>query len=435
MRSLRRGPDLVAAMVVAALLAFGGRFSRRAALRGVFSAALAGLVARSLGSDRSPDAARAARVAALATGIGVESPPWGRAVAAGGGVAGVVADRSPRVDAAVLGTAVGAATALATLRWWPIASREPAEVRRPRGSEVVPVGADGEGLAIVVNPDAGPALSGNPADALREALPAASVIELTEGDDVVELAREAAKNTRVLGACGGDGTLNAVAGVALDLGLPFFAAPGGTLNHFARDVGLASLEDAIEALQSGRLAEIDVGVLADRTFLNTASFGAYPELVDEREQLESRIGKWPALAWSLVDVLRDASPCRVDLDGVRHDVWMVFVGNCSYQPAGFAPSWRDRLDDGLLDVRLVDARHPWARTRLVLAVLTGTLARTRVYEQRLVRRLEVRSHDGEFRLATDGETFDGAERFSIEKTPRRLQLVVAVADEDEDRVP
>ncbi|HEX5613674.1 MAG TPA: diacylglycerol kinase family protein [Acidimicrobiia bacterium] len=441
MPTRRRSRDIVATIVIAALLAFGGRFGRRAALRGVLSALLAGLVARVLGSDRT-HARWTARHAAFATGVGLESPGWGRVLAAGSGAAGIVARRPDRGDRrgptdALVGTAVGTSIALVSRRWWPVASREPAAVRRPRGSDVVPVGADGEGLAVVVNPGAGPALSGNPAPALREALPAADIIELGDGDDVIELARAAAASARVLGACGGDGTLNAVASVALDHGLPFLAVPGGTLNHFARDIGLATVDDAIAAVRTGRVAEIDVGVLADRRFLNTASFGAYPELVDARERLESRIGKWPALAWSLVHVLRHASPCRVDLDGVRHDVWMVFIGNCAYEPAGFAPSWRERLDDGQLDLRLVDARHPWARTRLVAAVLTGTLARSRVHEQRLVRRMDVTSHDGALRLATDGETFTGAAQFSIEKDPRRLRLVVAAGDDDEDgeRVP
>ncbi|WP_405483917.1 hypothetical protein [Streptomyces sp. NBC_00009] len=37
-----------------------------------------------------------------------------------------------------------------------------------------------------------------------------------------------------------------------------------------------------------------------------------------------------------------------------------------------APTYRTQLDDGLLDIRAVEASTPLARTRLLFAVLTGT---------------------------------------------------------------
>jgi diacylglycerol kinase family enzyme len=165
----------------------------------------------------------------------------------------------------------------------------------------------------------------------------------------------------------------------------------------------------------------------DRVFLNTASFGGYTEVVDAREQLEGRIGKWPALAIALTRVLRRIEPLPVEIDGRRRDVWLVFVGNCRYSPDGFGPSWRDKLDDGLLDVRLVDGKHPWARTRLVLAVLTGQLARCAPYEEWTCERLEVRSLDGPLRVALDGEVFDAGRSAVVEKRPRALTVCVPPA--------
>ena len=83
---------------------------------------------------------------------------------------------------------------------------------------------------------------------------------------------------------------------------------------------------------------------------------------------------------ALARVLRHGEPLEVEIDGERQ-VWIVFVGNCRYLPEGMAPTWRERLDDGLLDVRVVDASHPFCRTRLVVAALTGTLRRSRVFER------------------------------------------------------
>ena len=104
----------------------------------------------------------------------------------------------------------------------------------------------------------------------------------------------------------------------------------------------------------------------------------------------------------MVEVLGAAESLELEIDGEQRRLWLLFGGNGRYHPDGFAPSWRERLDDGRIDVRLVDASAPLARTRLVAAVLSGRLGRCRVYEERLVDSLRLRLPDGQ-RLARDGE--------------------------------
>jgi hypothetical protein len=119
----------------------------------------------------------------------------------------------------------------------------------------------------------------------------------------------------------------------------------------------------------------------------------------------------------------------VEMDGNPRRIWMIFIGNCRYRPSGFAPSWRERLDDGMLDVRTVDADEPWSRTRLIFALLSGRLGRCRVYHQRLVERIEFRSPDGRpIRLARDGETFHGSPEFVATKLPSPLPIYVPRAE-------
>jgi undecaprenyl-diphosphatase len=284
---------------------------------------------------------------------------------------------------------------------------------------------DGKGLTVIVNAEAGSALNGGAGGPLRERLPRARVVETDEGADLPDvLAAEADDGIDALGIVGGDGSVNTAAQAALDLGVPLVVVPSGTLNHLARDLGLDGVDDAVAAIARGDVVEIDVGRLDGRPFLNTAAFGAYPDLVDARERIEDRIGKWPAFVLALVRVARRAEPCDVELDGRRRRVWMVFVGNCCYHPSGFAPSWRERLDDGRLDVRVVDASRRLARTRLLFAALSGRLGRSRVYEQSLVRHLEVRSCEGPLRVALDGETLDASPEFVVDKAPERLRVFV-----------
>ncbi len=121
--------------------------------------------------------------------------------------------------------------------------------------------------------------------------------------------------------------------------------------------------------------------------------------------------------------MRRDEPIEVDVDGRRRRVWLLYVGNGRHAAEGVAPARRRQLDDGLLDVRLVHAEKPLARTRLILSMLTGRLGRCAVYERRLASEVHVRSANGPLRLATDGESWDGAEEFVVRKRKRALLLL------------
>ncbi len=310
---------------------------------------------------------------------------------------------------------VGAGTVAGTVAWRMRRARATERLAEPGppGEPVPqPPRPTGEGVSVVVNPDAGPALSSDPTDELRAALPDAELVALGEDDDLAELFRSRAEaGAEVLGMAGGDGSVNCAAQVADERDLPLVVAPAGTLNHLARDLGVQSVDDTVRAVQEGRAVRMRLGEIDGRPFLNTASFGGYVKMVDARERYERYLGKWPAAVVALAEVLRTSEPVEVELDGRRRRLWLVFVGNGAYEPKGFVPSRRPRVDDDRLDVRLVDGTSPWSRTKLLVAVLTGRLLHTPTYEEFRTDRLEVRSLEGPLRLAVDGETFDGSERF------------------------
>ena len=297
---------------------------------------------------------------------------------------------------------------------------------------------DGAGVRLAVNPQSGPAWRTNPDDDLRAALPAADIRELAADDDLVAILGEGIDDTVVaVGAAGGDGTLSAAATVALAHDRVLVAVPSGTFNHLARDLGLDEPDDAVAAVRAGTVVHMDVGVVdADgqrRTFLNTLSFGGYTQVVDARERLQPRLGKWLALAIALGRELPRMEPLVLELNGRRQRVWLGWIGNGQYAPEGFAPSWRERLDDGLLDVRLVLGERRWARTRLVAEVLAGRLMRCPVYREERVESVTIVAPDGPLRLAVDGETFDGGSRVEVSKQRRALAVAVPPADRAQRR--
>jgi undecaprenyl-diphosphatase len=282
----------------------------------------------------------------------------------------------------------------------------------------------------VVNPSSGPAWTGSPAEALREGLPGADIVELGPDDDLTE--RLAGDDLLAVGAAGGDGTLSAVAAIAADRDVPFVAVPAGTLNHLARDLGLDTVDDTIAAVRAGTVTHMDLGVAGERTFVNTLSMGGYTQIVDARERFEGRVGKWPALLLALLTELPGMEPMRLEVDGRPLRVWLAWIGNGRYEPEGFGPRWREQLDDGLLDIRIVHGARPYSRLRFAVDVLTGRLESCPVYEERTAERVSIRCSDGPLRLAADGETLDGPADLLVTKRRRALQVAVPPYDREDE---
>jgi len=173
---------------------------------------------------------------------------------------------------------------------------------------------------------------------------------LEEDDDLVDLAREA--DAEVVGMAGGDGSLGAVAQVAVERDLPFVCIPWGTRNHFANDVGLDTDDPlaSLTAFRDGVERRVDLGRVGDRIFLNNVSLGVYARLVHRRERRRQRgetFARLRALAISLKDRRRSE---RFVVDGQPLRASVVLVANNEYRLDLFSIGERDRVDEGTLAI-------------------------------------------------------------------------------------
>jgi diacylglycerol kinase family enzyme len=174
---------------------------------------------------------------------------------------------------------------------------------------------------------------------------------LEEGEDAAELARSA--NAEALGIAGGDGSLAAVAAVALERDLPFVCVPYGTRNHFARDLGL-DRADPIAALASfgGRERRIDVGRAGDRLFLNNVSLGLYARLVHRREHHRRRRQALARLR-ALLILVAHRQPLGITIDGRPEETRLVLIANNAYVFEPPSIGARETLDAGVLHLYVV----------------------------------------------------------------------------------
>jgi undecaprenyl-diphosphatase len=126
-------------------------------------------------------------------------------------------------------------------------------------------------------------------------------------------------------------------------------------------------------------------------------------------------------------------PLCVEIDGEERRVWLAWIGNGRYQPTGFGPAWREDLDDGLLDVRIVNGVRKYSRSRFAFDVLTGRLSRCPVYEEHQVQSILIKSREGPLRLAADGETYDGPVELEVAKRRQALRVAVPPAPPEEEQ--
>lgn len=273
-------------------------------------------------------------------------------------------------------------------------------------------------VPVIVNRKAGQAAL---ADAVRQALPDARWLE---GEDPRELARRALyERPPVVVAAGGDGTVSAVADVVRGSGSALGILPVGTMNHFARDLGIPlDPSEAARAIARGKTALVDVGEVNGRCFVNNASLGLYPGIVRERERQQRRLrrSKRAAMLWATLAALH--RPPELDLllelDGKlqRCAAPFVFIGNNEYAVEGFEIGTRERLDAGSLNIYTTRRCGAGGLIKLALHAMFGRLRQADDFMHTTVRSLRVESRRPRLLVATDGE-------LSLMETPLEFRLL------------
>ena len=252
-------------------------------------------------------------------------------------------------------------------------------------------------------------------ETVEQALRAAGIegpVELVEGRRIAERAQAfAEQGAKSIIVGGGDGSVSAaaqpLAGSSAVLGI----LPLGTLNHFARDLGIPpELEKAAELIANGRTRAVDVAEVNGRVFVNNSAIGLYPLMVVDRESQQHRLGRSKRLAM-LVASLRtlgrfhDQRLTLTSGDGRSAiDTPLLFVGNNDYRLALPAAGQRDSLDDGKLCVLVMRKKGVPGFLAATLRALVGLTREDDMVRMDAVSELRVDSRRTQLTLSIDGET-------------------------------
>jgi YegS/Rv2252/BmrU family lipid kinase len=267
---------------------------------------------------------------------------------------------------------------------------------------------------LILNPRAG---QGRHVEASRHVLDIlrlhgwdATLVEASASPSLAQAARSALMaGADIIIAAGGDGTVSTVAAVLAGASAALGILPAGTLNHFARDLGIPLLvEDAAEVLLQSHIRRIDIGEVNGMHFINNSSLGLYPGIVRYREA-RRRTGSSRLLAFFAACLLafRRYRFLKLDLevDGVilRRKSPFLLVANNRYEVQGLRLGRRTLLDEGALAIYLSDRTGRLGLLRVAISALLRRLRPGHDFAVLQAQRVTVKTHRKYIRVALDGE--------------------------------
>jgi len=283
------------------------------------------------------------------------------------------------------------------------------------------------GPIVLVNPGSG--VKETPIAEVTEAFGDLAEVRAMTGQDLaVDVARAVDAGAEWVGVAGGDGSLRIAAPVLAAAQRPLLCVPCGTRNHFAKDIGLDTIEAAVAAAKAGASTrKVDLAWVGEECFLNTCNLGMYTAIVKERVRQK---GKLPKRVADGIGIVREATRghrLRLMLEGRPVTTWAVFIGNSRYGE-NVGDLGRDHLDDGLLDVRIILANQRVARLRLFGALLGGRLHRTPVMDQICAPTLQVETPGcNAMDVAVDGDVYRLPTPLHL-RVDRRALIVLTAPD-------
>ncbi|WP_169449632.1 diacylglycerol/lipid kinase family protein [Maritalea myrionectae] len=263
-------------------------------------------------------------------------------------------------------------------------------------------------------------------------------IEIVAGDQLIETLESIAENSKceVLLAGGGDGTISAAAQYCWQSNKSLGVIPAGTMNLFARSLGLPlNLEDAIDALATGKQEKVDVATANGQLFLHQLSVGLHPKIVKLRDKQEHQsrfqkiFGSIKAALTTFSTPLHYTIDLSLDGQEQQEKLSLITVSNNKYG-RGHMP-YADFPQAGELGVYSARPLPTQANLKLASDLLLGTWDTNPDLQERTARNVSIRFANSKKTpdITIDGELVSGEKRYDIEIQPKALRVLAPTEPE------
>lgn len=213
------------------------------------------------------------------------------------------------------------------------------------------------------------------------------------------------KPKQIIVVIGGDGTVSAVAGLVTGTSAILAPLPGGTLNHFTKDLGIAQdINEAIAHLKKAKQQKIDIAQVNNIPFINNSSIGLYPSSLQVRESTENKVGKWPAAIFGILRAIAKYKTYTITLNKQTFTTPFIFVGNNPYKISDFGISNRTSLKNHTLSVYIAKTHTRQGLVIIFLNALVGRLHNIEQFDSLLTKEITIKTHHHKkIHVSHDGE--------------------------------
>ena len=257
----------------------------------------------------------------------------------------------------------------------------------------------------------------------------ATVRPTTKAGDAHAFARDAAdRGCDLVVAWGGDGTINEAASALVHTGVPLAIVPAGSGNGLASDL-LVPFEPraALIIAASGRTQTIDAGRVDEHLFFNIAGVGIDAVIAARFNQRGIRKrGFLGYIQLSSMELWRYRGlqyALHFDNERVEHQAMLVAFANGRQYGNRLLIAPGARLDDGLLEVVVVERLSLVSIAWRLPSLFRGTLQPGRGVSMRAARQLRVEARDA-IPFHVDGEPRLGGHSLRVEAVPGALAVRV-----------
>jgi len=290
-------------------------------------------------------------------------------------------------------------------------------------------------IAIITNKSSGTVPSEEKQQLIQDAFKECNVqfelfiLDSSEVEKKVKQLMES--NIDAIVAAGGDGTVSLLAGLLAGSKTMLGVLPLGTLNHFAKDVGIPQdIKEAAEIITKGNIKKIDIAEVNGRKFINNSSIGLYPHIVKKRDkdQKINNRNKWVAMFFAAIETLKKHPTFNVTISSkgtsVNLSTYFVLIGNNKYKMEFFNPGIRDRLDEGLLTLCITRCKTRWCMIRLSFKAIFNMLDNENDFEMYFVDEVTLNTGKKNLAVSMDGEVVNMNSPLKYKILPKQLSVIV-----------
>ncbi|CCV04985.1 Diacylglycerol kinase catalytic region [Mesorhizobium metallidurans STM 2683] len=273
-------------------------------------------------------------------------------------------------------------------------------------------------------------------DQMRRTLEAAghSVgIDIVAGKDIVATLDSVAskRGVDIVLAGGGDGTISAAAARLMGRKKALAILPAGTMNLFARGLGIPqTLDAAVKSFADGEVIAVDVATANGKPFVHQFSIGLHARMVQLRQNMEfgSRLGKMQASARAAWATIKNPSAMKVTLaigeaEIVTRTTGIGVTNNLFGE--GHLP-YADNPAGGVLGIYVTVAQQRGELVRFLFDIARGRWRASQHVEIHQADRVILKIHSAarKFRAVMDGELVGLDRETTIEIHPGALNVLI-----------